>query len=241
MQPPPVSIHALLAECDHKRVHRSLYHLSFNPRTPCGVRLKVSKGRFNVPGFQSTHSLRSATNVDNATTWTLYVSIHALLAECDKWAFGLVSAVCCFNPRTPCGVRPRWQIWTWCTCGFQSTHSLRSATASHAQFFPLPVVSIHALLAECDQGLRGRAKRPMVSIHALLAECDTHIIIFLKENKSFNPRTPCGVRHGSISEKNVHGWFQSTHSLRSATNAKYTCSSYGDVSIHALLAECDFP
>ena len=61
MQPPPVSIHALLAECDHKRVHRSLYHLSFNPRTPCGVRLKVSKGRFNVPGFQSTHSLRSAT------------------------------------------------------------------------------------------------------------------------------------------------------------------------------------
>ena len=33
---------------------------------------------------------------------------------------------------------------------FQSTHSLRSATAAVFDMLPWDVVSIHALLAECD-------------------------------------------------------------------------------------------
>ena len=34
-------------------------------------------------------------------------------------------------------------------------------------------------------------------------------------------------------------WFQSTHSLRSATRIVRTYDYYPNVSIHALLAECD--
>ena len=84
-QPPrnSVSIHALLAECDHKRVHRSLYHLSFNPRTPCGVRPVSNRFNSNPYRFQSTHSLRSATHLRRRSA----------------------RRTSCFNPRTPCGVR----------------------------------------------------------------------------------------------------------------------------------------
>ena len=177
------------------------------------------RGRNVLPmWFQSTHSLRSATNVDNATTWTLYVSIHALLAECDKWAFGLVSAVCCFNPRTPCGVRPRWQIWTWCTCGFQSTHSLRSATKRQRKpgmgilrFNPRTpcgvrqasqITSSFCTRFQSTHSLRsatGESRYPiarlLVSIHALLAECDRGPSLLYIVCRGFNPRTPCGVRH----------------------------------------------
>ena len=56
-----VSIHALLAECDPTSGNKPPHNNSFNPRTPCGVRL-VREGAWCAPMmFQSTHSLRSAT------------------------------------------------------------------------------------------------------------------------------------------------------------------------------------
>ena len=55
---------------------------------------------------------------------------------------------------------------------FQSTHSLRSATAVDVTGGTGFMVSIHALLAECDGALAKSIARNMVSIHALLAECD---------------------------------------------------------------------
>ena len=124
----PVSIHALLAECDlYSRNLFSVKH-SFNPRTPCGVRL---------PG-----SIHHAGDGE--------VSIHALLAECDRFPAAGADCRQCFNPRTPCGVRQPRNPWKQgnrgfnprTPCGvrrvngydqidnhlFQSTHSLRSAT-----------------------------------------------------------------------------------------------------------------
>ena len=100
---------------------------------------------------------------------------------------------------------------------FQSTHSLRSATYTGLHKACKIVVSIHALLAECDvlyryykgaylwfqsthslRSATGRLHiaiyRETVSIHALLAECD-----YLQYHR-----------------RNIH-----------------------QVSIHALLAECD--
>ena len=56
-----VSIHALLAECDTGRASEMVSAESFNPRTPCGVRLIYPSGDVE----------------------TIKVSIHALLAECD--------------------------------------------------------------------------------------------------------------------------------------------------------------
>ena len=102
-----VSIHALLAECDPGIYPCISGLLSFNPRTPCGVRpfsfdLYATFGR-----FQSTHSLRSATQGPVEPYFLIMVSIHALLAECDYIIRILYSMTWGFNPRTPCGVRPR--------------------------------------------------------------------------------------------------------------------------------------
>ena len=55
---------------------------------------------------------------------------------------------------------------------FQSTHSLRSATGVANYSCLELVVSIHALLAECDKSMAAAGRRGKVSIHALLAECD---------------------------------------------------------------------
>ena len=172
-----VSIHALLAECDLPLRRGGNDYGSFNPRTPCGVRLLSASGMFMNIWFQSTHSLRSA---------TIFFAVRTL-----------------YDP-------------------FQSTHSLRSATGELGTDDPNPTVSIHALLAECDgiiadctvlavqfqstHSLRsatfyegaGRYAY-IVSIHALLAECDNHQRGQPPDNKSFNPRTPCGVRRKTVS------------------------------------------
>ena len=55
-------------------------------------------------------------------------------------------------------------------------------------------VSIHALLAECDDLADINTFLERVSIHALLAECDVLHPPLLSDARSFNPRTPCGVR-----------------------------------------------
>ena len=124
---------------------------SFNPRTPCGVRRTVFVFAPAHHLFQSTHSLRSATRRSGLRKAKSSVSIHALLAECDMVRSRSQKATSCFNPRTPCGVRlqpravsglgasfnPRTPCGVRPECGtssrdnevFQSTHSLRSATA----------------------------------------------------------------------------------------------------------------
>ena len=123
---------------------------------------------------------------------------------------------------------------------FQSTHSLRSATILLSTFSLGYMVSIHALLAECD--LNGQLQPIFcepVSIHALLAECDPPCQRYKIVIQSFNPRTPCGVRLGFLALLTIHHEFQSTHSLRSATVPDMEEYHIERVSIHALLAECD--
>ena len=124
--------------------------------------------------FQSTHSLRSATSAQSNLAKLRTVSIHALLAECDRFTgyatqnndpfqsthslrsatawrrfpcpscrrfnprtpcgvrlvgAGVVGQLNGFNPRTPCGVRQLFVFAFGHSNVFQSTHSLRSATA----------------------------------------------------------------------------------------------------------------
>ncbi len=82
-----------------------LVFVRFNPRTPCGVRrgIRNRPARFRL--FQSTHSLRSATILKCMLIDAGFVSIHALLAECDHALLPFKAFIDCFNPRTPCGVR----------------------------------------------------------------------------------------------------------------------------------------
>ncbi len=190
--------------------------------------------------FQSTPSLRSATAGGHECGTGEIVSIHALLAECDGTA-----------KRTSKRQKK-----------FQSTHSLRSATKVFRPVGGKNPVSIHALLAECDSNAQGVTEankkfqsthslrsatlpawrlspKPPVSIHALLAECDRLPNPGRQRDQSFNPRTPCGVRRIPLSLPWLEDWFQSTHSLRSATFNQKERTKTVNVSIHALLAECD--
>ena len=168
--------------------------------------------------FQSTHSLRSATSCAGRFFPPFDVSIHALLAECDVIKEHNLKKPDGFNPRTPCGVRLAVREGFSLPLMFQSTHSLRSATVPCSLKPPWMKVSIHALLAECDDFRVFGQRAVEVSIHALLAECDFAVRLQIIGTDSFNPRTPCGVRHLALFFINCKIKFQSTHSLRSATS-----------------------
>ena len=111
--------------------------------------------------FQSTHSVRSATQPNKIGQDWYDISIHALRAECDpKIISGIVGVVISihalraecdssfahtspnqryFNPRTPCGVRRLETIASRCFFAFQSTHSVRSATGNDMLVLTLDV------------------------------------------------------------------------------------------------------
>ena len=146
--------------------------------------------------FQSTHSLRSATGVLFCTVPRPPVSIHALLAECDAVVAVVAVGSGGFNPRTPCGVR---------------------LTFRRGQIVAVDV-SIHALLAECDRQKRIVTGRDME----------------FQSTHSLRSATPRYAKPGSKNQ------FQSTHSLRSATLITHRMLALVAVSIHALLAECDW-
>ena len=234
-----VSIHALLAECDpYLGILWLLDLIGFNPRTPCGVRPGEIGQGWKAFEFQSTHSLRSATQSYREINYNLRVSIHALLAECDLLFF-LV------QPGSPVSIHAL----------------LAECDQGSSLMITVLTVSIHALLAECDGETVSRGVPVPVSIHALLAECDLMSQPKPADDNRFNPRTPCGVRRLHIHSsrrillfQSTHSlrsatWgrprprrrrgFQSTHSLRSATQKVALIPEDCPVSIHALLAECD--
>ncbi len=123
-----VSIHALRVECDSPGLGMKPHSHSFNPRTPCGVRLD-----------KPTDAQKTA-----------YVSIHALRVECDGRRRTKPRREKSFNPRTPCGVRLYDEVTRAAQEVFQSTHSVWSATHADAAIHADYCVSIHALRVECD-------------------------------------------------------------------------------------------
>ena len=175
------------------------YRPDFNPRTPCGVRrhggsLRQRHGDFN-PRTPCGVRLGKVATVTIGT-----ISIHAPLAGCDNK-----------NP----SIQERYHR-------FQSTHTLRGATAlgrvadpDQIDFNPrtpcgvrrvtlpvddiLPYISIHAPLAGCDLNLIVQPSKIVISIHAPLAGCDQSCF-----------------SGGTTSE------FQSTHPLRGATYSVFS-------------------
>ncbi len=116
--------------------------------------------------FQFTHSSRSATARRSAFTLDSMVSIHALLAECDENLSETQEPVRGFNPRTPCGVRQLRAAKSFTSCSFQSTHSLRSATPDALKDAGVELVSIHALLAECDHSARSATAADLIHCYS---------------------------------------------------------------------------
>jgi hypothetical protein len=193
----------------------------FNPRSPCGERLKradpLSKGR----KFQSTLSVWRATFCRRQVWFQQLVSIHALRVESDMDQTTHACAASGFNPRSPCGER-LFPPANFCfSAWFQSTLSVWRATTrtssgnSRTRSFnprspcgerPLPPrlcrkrqkVSIHALRVESDPSGHSSTHQPPVSIHALRVESDQNSRATGSRSASFNPRSPCGERRHEI-------------------------------------------
>ena len=126
-----ISIHALLAESDPLTDCVKESYTDFYPRSPCGERLLIFTARhMAVRVFLSTLSLRRATSIAlYRSARVLYISIHALLAESDRfenhvviihnlflstlslrratsWLRAMILLCLYFYPRSPCGERP---------------------------------------------------------------------------------------------------------------------------------------
>ena len=123
-----VSIHAPRAGCDISRKKSLITFKCFNSRTPCGVRLRLSRNIditlcFNsrTPCGVRLHALQSLGNprrfqfthpVRGATSMVKYI----------------IYRPSSFNSRTPCGVRLYRPRLNQPDCLFQFTHPVRGAT-----------------------------------------------------------------------------------------------------------------
>ena len=101
---------------------------------------------------------------------------------------------------------------------FQSTLSVRRATVSLLRVVPAVPISIHALREESDDTKSATAHAALISIHALREESDQLAL------------------YGS----NIYDGFQSTLSVRRATESSVWRPPGVTISIHALREESDF-
>ena len=147
--------------------------------------------------FQSTLSLRRATSMAGEEDSIRRISIHALLAESDdpgRVHAGPIQGH--FNPRSPCGERPRSSLYL----------------GSILDFNP------RSPCGERRRWVSPQSCRQRISIHALLAESDDSTTTLSKSGLYFNPRSPCGERPFSWVISGPSTQFQSTLSLRRATD-----------------------
>ena len=170
----------------------------FYPRSPCGERqLPAGDGLANAV-FLSTLSLRRATG--GGYSHFIPSKDFYPRSPCGERRYSLRHSAQNrhFYPRSPCGER-RFQLLK--------------------DFSFLPIISIHALLAESDHNTKNNCIDCCISIHALLAESD---------------KGTAGRINGRIRR------FLSTLSLRRATVYGFcTACVPENISIHALLAESD--
>ena len=193
------------------------------------------------PSFQFTHPGRGATRPLGDACAVVGVSIHAPREGCDGrslrrggacgsfnsrtpggvrraviilWA----SRLACFNSRTPGGVRQRRGFRRIYPQRFQFTHPGRGATAPAEVVDAETGVSIHAPREGCDVSRLRAIKAHRVSIHAPREGCDCNHRGMPLVSRSFNSRTPGGVRLDVLTRWLDKQTFQFTHPGRGATD-----------------------
>ena len=151
----------------------------FYPRSPCGERpsarslvaslsrqflstlslRRATAGQF-CPGrtFQiSIHALLAESDRHCADTlwFRRHISIHALLAESDQAVPAATPRAGHFYPRSPCGERPHFHLYTdLIVSNFYPRSPCGERLQGQCPPGKEPVISIHALLAESDHSVR---------------------------------------------------------------------------------------
>ena len=133
--------------CGERRASGDLWAIcdSFNPRSPCGERQvlfrvvrQMAKVSIHAPRVGSDSARLLAAGPRR------HVSIHAPRVGSDSDSANRPTGANCFNPRSPCGERPRWAHCTDCSTG----------------------VSIHAPRVGSDANAGVKLQQQQVSIHA---------------------------------------------------------------------------
>ena len=172
----PISIHALHEESD-------LSSMTFSSATPTS--------------FQSTLSMRRATDRIPPVTGKRPISIHALHEESDSTLSAAITCGVAFQSTLSMRRATRFVAQHVGHLQFQSTLSMRRATIEIRCGHRLRAISIHALHEESDPNrLLASIMEGGISIHALHEESDECI-------------RPTWVRQTPL--------FQSTLSMRRAT------------------------
>ena len=132
---------------------------------------------------------------------TNVISIHALLAESDLWAWMGDLSYEYFYPRSPCGER------------------------QHAQppKRPKTHISIHALLAESDCFFCVKLRLLLIFLSTLsLRRATDSTNADLRRHRDFYPRSPCGERP-LLSTQNNHNFAISIHALLAESDCFARC------------------
>ena len=169
-----ISIHAPRVGCDTAPCTCITHGWNFNPRTPCGVRLRLF-GLHQHPQVISIHAPRVGCDflsryLEDGTK----ISIHAPRVGCDSLTLRISTSRRNFNPRTPCGVRRSRR---------------RGMELAGTNFNPRTPCGVRR-----GWPVGGTQGQP-ISIHAPRVGCDPLWHRSKRKSRDFNPRTPCGVRH----------------------------------------------
>ena len=141
----PISIHAPRVGRDELDLDTVIGVEHFNPRAPCGARLCISTTQKQSEKFQSTRP------VWGATTGKDGFDEHSPSFQSTRPVWGATRDRPLkrhtggdFNPRAPCGARPRClHFHTWNTA-FQSTRPVWGATSTNLFCMETKEISIHA-------------------------------------------------------------------------------------------------
>ena len=191
--------------------------LHFNPRCPCGQR----------PWYLLYY--RSE----------VYISIHAAHAGSDLWRLLPLPALHNFNPRCPCGQRHYFSYFVLSFLQFQSTLPMRAATNNKSIKAVVYGISIHAAHAGSDPTPIDNLIKIVISIHAAHAGSDYFLTETGKVVENFNPRCPCGQRHGSKNIVPWLGYFNPRCPCGQRPTFSVQWGNLPDISIHAAHAGSD--
>ena len=146
----------------------------FNPRSPCGERPDNWRGGLTWVGI-SIHAPRAGSDkcFPRPRVVQVGISIHAPRAGSDDCTPRAALPSTNFNPRSPCGERPRLPFLPRTFRAFQSTLPVRGATRLQGSvYFSALGISIHAPRAGSDKIAECVCDSRQISIHAPRAGSD---------------------------------------------------------------------
>ena len=232
---PFISIHALLAESDPTSAMTSTTAPNFYPRSPCGERLIKSSYWSASPNFYPRSPCGERPTTFPKLCTNMRISIHALLAESD-FSTALPGAIhriflSTLSLRRATCIRGAWHWHLLYFYPRSPCGERRDSFTAHIRkryFYPR---------SPCGErryaGLRHAPDYP-ISIHALLAESDPFHRPCAWRTGHFYPRSPCGERPRYRQLWRQGYEFLSTLSLRRATIGGWRSSGIGSIFLSTL-------